>query len=437
MRCARPQRVSPTSDSGMDFDDTPEEAAFRSEARAWLEQHATPRGEGVARAEVAPASHAAETERVAAAKQWQSTLAAHGWAGITWPIEYGGRGGTPLQQRIFVQEQARFEVPPGIFAQSIGMAGPTLIAHGTDEQRERFLAPMLSGEELWCQLFSEPGAGSDLASLATRAERDGDEFVVNGQKVWTSGAHYADWGMLLTRTDSSVPKHRGISYLLLDMRTPGIEIRPIRQITGSAHFNEVFLTDVRVPVSRLVGQVGGGWGVALTTLANERTYIARDRGDPFPALLAFAERFGRRCEPLVRQELAAVYTRICIMKYLSWRSQTAQSQGRPPGPETSVAKLAMSAHLERLGSLGVSLAGPAGTLLPDDDLDVQTWGLQLLNQWSSRIGGGTEQVQRNIVAERVLGLPADLRVDKTVPFRELRTGAMRVNVGGTPADASQ
>jgi alkylation response protein AidB-like acyl-CoA dehydrogenase len=405
----------------VDFDDTPEEAAFRAEARTWLERHARPATELPRRRGLTDAYSEEEARHVKRAKEWQAVLAEHGWAGICWPREYGGRGGTPLQERIFLQEQAHFDVASGVFAQGIGMAGPTIIAHGTDEQKARFLPPMLRGEEVWCQLFSEPGAGSDLAGLATRAVRDGDEFVVNGQKVWTSSAHYCDWGILLARTNPDAPKHRGITYFLLDMRTPGVEVRPIRQITGTAHFNEVFFTDVRIPAHNVLGAVDGGWAVARTTLANERSLIAGGGGAAgFGELVRFARRFGRTDDPLMRQRLAEAYTRINLLKYLGWRAQTARSQGRPPGPESSVAKLGYSAHLAALGDLGVAIAGAHGALLPADDDELHAWGQRLLGQWSARIGGGTDQIQRNVIAERVLGLPGDVRVDKDVPYRDLR-----------------
>ncbi|HUF99814.1 MAG TPA: acyl-CoA dehydrogenase family protein [Ilumatobacter sp.] len=404
----------------MDFDDTPEEAAYRAEARSWLERHAQPLTDAPRpRPGMSDAFSEAEKVKVIKAKAWQATLADHGWAGITWPTEYGGRGGTSLQQRVFLQEQAKFDVPAGVFAQSIGMAGPTIIAHGTPEQKERFLRPMLRGDELWCQLFSEPGAGSDLAGLTTKAVRDGDEFMVSGQKVWTSSAHYSDWGILLARTDFDAPKHRGITYFLVDMKTPGIDIRPIKQITGTAHFNEVFLTDVRIPADGVVGTVNNGWGPAMTTLTAERTLIAGNTNDTFADLVRLARRFERLGEPTVRQELADTYIRLNILKYLGWRSQTRLSHGKPPGPESSVAKLGYSAHLERLGNLGVAISGASGMLLPTDDEEVHAWGQQLLGQWSARIGGGTDQVQRNIMGERVLGLPGDIRVDKNVAFSDL------------------
>ena len=252
----------------MDFDDSPEEAAFRAEAHAWLSQHAAPRSaETAPPATLTDAFSEEERDHVRRSKEWQATLYDGGWAGITWPKEYGGRGGTPLQAVIFAQEQARFDVPGSIFAQGIGMAGPALIAHGSEWQKDRYLPPMLRGDEVWCQLFSEPGAGSDLASLTTQAVRDDGGWIVNGQKVWTSMAKDADWGILLARTDPDAQKHDGISYFMLDMKTPGIDIRPLRELTGEAWFNEVFFNDVFIPDDCLVGAVNDGWRAARTTLA--------------------------------------------------------------------------------------------------------------------------------------------------------------------------
>jgi alkylation response protein AidB-like acyl-CoA dehydrogenase len=395
----------------MDFDDTPAEAAFRAEARAWLADHAKLRTpDTVRQSGLTDANSAEEIDHVRRAKEWQGTLQRSGWAGITWPVQYGGRGGNAIQQVIFDQEQSRFAVPGTIFAQGIGMAGPTLMAHGDDEQRRRYLPAMLRGEEVWCQLFSEPGAGSDLAGLNTRAVRDGDEFVVNGQKVWTSSAHYADFGILLARTDPDAAKHRGITYFLLDMRTSGIEVRPLRQITGAAHFNEVFLTDVRIPAANVVGPLNGGWAVTMTTLTSERTLIGSGGGDLFADLCRLARNARRQADPLVRQELAAAYTRIQLIKYLGWRVQTALSQGRQPGPESSVAKLAYSGHLAATGDLAMEIQGARGTLLEQTDAHAMFWSMHFLGQWSSRFGGGTDQVQRNIIGERVLGLPREPKV---------------------------
>ena len=403
----------------MDFDDTAEEAAFRQQAYAWLSEHATLKSGITEASAMTDAFSDAEVAHVKASKEWQSILFENGWAGITWPTEAGGRGGNSVQQMIFNQEQSKFDVPQSIFAQGIGMAGPTLIRHGTPEQKARFLPPMLRGDELWCQLFSEPGAGSDLAALSTRAEPDGDEYVVNGQKVWTSSAHYSDWGILLTRTNFEVPKHQGITYFLVDMRSAGIEVRPLRQITGAAHFNEVFLTDLRIPAANIVGDVDRGWGVTMTTLTAERTLIGTGGSNPVDDLIALAGRFGVRDDPVVRQRIAETYERMQMLKFMGWRVQTAVSRGEQPGPESSVLKLAYTRQLSKLGDLGLSIAGAAGMLNDSNDTAVHNWTSTFLNQWASRIGGGTDEVQRNIVGERVLGLPGDPRVDKDVPFRSL------------------
>jgi alkylation response protein AidB-like acyl-CoA dehydrogenase len=407
----------------MDFDDTPQEAAFRGEAHEWLGRHAQLKNpETPTFARVGYPDLESELLHVKESKAWQRTLYDGGWAGITWPKEFGGRGGTPVQAMIFAQEQARFDVPSSVFAQGIGMAGPTIMAHGTKEQQDRFLRPMLRGDEIWCQLFSEPGAGSDLANLSTRAERDGDEFVVNGQKVWTSSAHFSDWGILLARTDFDAPKHKGITYFLVDIKTPGIEIRPLRQATGASHFNEVFLTDVRIPASNVVGPVNDGWRVTVTTLSNERMLIggASAAGDAFGDLARMAAAHGRTDDPLARQGIAEAFVRWQLLKYLGWRVQTAISKGQQPGPESSVLKLALSRHLTSTGDLVMALLGPEGMLFDYHDMRGGRWQLQFIGQWASKFGGGTEQVQRNVIAERVLGLPGEPRVDKDVPFASSR-----------------
>jgi alkylation response protein AidB-like acyl-CoA dehydrogenase len=402
----------------MDFDDTPEEAAFRAQARTWLEGHAPPLvHDGTRRS---PWGSGDEDGHVRRCKDWQRTLFDGGWAGITWPEEYGGRGATATQAAIFAQEQSHFDVSSGVFAVGIGMVGPTLMGHGTPEQKERFLGPLLRGEEVWCQLFSEPGAGSDLAGLSTRAVRDGDEWVVNGQKVWNSGAHFSDWGILLTRSDPSQPKHRGITYFLVDMRTPGIDVRPLRQITGEAHFNEVFLSDVRIPAANVVGDVDNGWRVAQTTLANERTLIGGGGGGGgFEDLAGLARQTGGAGNATLRQELAAAYTRYQLVRYLGYRIQTALSRGEAPGPESSVVKLLVSQHQSRTADLVAALQGTAATLGGGDATAGGFWHSFFLNQFASRIGGGTDQIQRNIIGERVLGLPREPSVDRDVPFSEL------------------
>jgi alkylation response protein AidB-like acyl-CoA dehydrogenase len=403
----------------VDIDDTPEEAAFRAEARAWLDGHAIPQGH--------PDDFSAglwtdaydEDTYIARCRDWQRTLFEGGWAGITWPKAHGGRGGKPIEQVIFNQEQARYGVSNGAFMISIGMAGPTILAHGTDEQRDRFLAPMLRGDELWCQLFSEPGAGSDLANLATRAARDGDEWVVNGQKVWTSSPDRARWGMLLARTDADVPKHRGISYFLLDMATAGIDVRPLRQMTGESHFSEVFLDDVRIPAANLLGGEGEGWRVAQTTLNSERSSIAGGVGATPAALVDLARRLGATTDPLGRQRLVDTYIRFELLRFLRYRNQTALSQGRRPGAEASVMKLAYARYMKALTEAAVDLQGAHGLLASTDGPGGTMWLRRFLHSPSLRIAGGSDQVQANIVGERALGLPAEPRDDKDVPYREL------------------
>ena len=403
----------------MDFDDTPDEAAFRRDAHEWLAGHAKPKRDEAELNGMSAISPEAELAHVRESKAWQHVLYDNGWAGITWPKEFGGRGGSTIQSMIFAQEQAKFDVPSSVFAQAIGMAGPTLIQHGTPAQQQRFLPAMLCGDEVWCQLFSEPGAGSDLAALSTKAVLDGDEFVVTGQKVWTSSAHFSDWGILLARTDIDVPKHQGITYFLVDMRSPGIEIRPLRQLTGSAHFNEVFLTDVRIPKDNVVGDVNRGWGVTMTTLVSERTMIGSGTSNPVHDLLRLADRFGGRDDANVRQELAATYIRMRLLQFTGWRVQTAISRGEAAGPESSVLKLAHTRQLTQIANISLAIAGASAMLSDPDDIEVYSWVQGFLSQWASKIGGGTDEVQRNIVAERVLGLPGDPRVDKNVPFRSL------------------
>jgi alkylation response protein AidB-like acyl-CoA dehydrogenase len=399
----------------MDFEDSPEDAAFRAEVREWLAANAKPRS--------GPGDWSRNSEHpdyVENCKRWQHTMYEGGWGAITWPVAYGGKGLSGWHQSMFNQEAAAYDVSTGAFAVGIGMCGPTLIAHGTEEQKQRFLPAMIRGEEVWCQLFSEPEAGSDLAGLKTRAIRDGDEFVVNGQKVWNSGAHHSDWGILVTRTDPDAPKHKGITYFLVDMRTPGIEVRPLVQITGHAHFNEVFLTDVRIPAENVVGDVNAGWGVTHTTLANERTLIGgSSHGTTTAQLLELARQCGRDQDPIIRQEIAKAHTRIQVMRYMNLQVQTASSQGKLPGPGASALKLFISQHQSLTGDLVMSLLGTAGMLAKDDAIDQGHWQMAFLNQWSSKIGGGTDQIQRNTIGERVLGLPAEPRVDKDVPFKDL------------------
>jgi alkylation response protein AidB-like acyl-CoA dehydrogenase len=403
----------------VNFDESPEEAAFRADVRAWL---AVASDTDAARG-LRGGTPSLDTEWVARAKPWQAHLADSGWAGITWPTDSGGRGGTPSQQAIFLEEAGRLGLAPNAFAVGVAMAGPTIIAHGTDEQRRRFLPPMQRGDEVWCQLFSEPGAGSDLAGLSTRAVRDGDEWVVNGQKVWTSGAHYSDLGILLARTDPDQPKHRGITFFLVDMGSPGIEVRPLRQMTGASHFSEVFLTDVRIPHRRILGELNGGWAVAMTTLANERTMMGGGSSGPVAAdLIELARGASRAADPVVRQGLAASWSRAQLMTYLGHRSRTRANQGLPPGPEASVRKVFAAWNLKRNGELALDVQGAAGMLVDEDAPEGGRWQQSFLSAPSIRIAGGSDEIQRNVMGERVLGLPAEPRVDKALPFRALPSG---------------
>ncbi len=398
----------------MDFDDSPEESAFRREARSWLAANARRKEPGQL-----PTSRSFsdfDDVFVAEGRAWQRRLFDGGWAGIAWPSEYGGRGGTVVQSMIFRQEEAEFDVTSGLFAVAIGMAGPVIIAHGSDDQRARHLLPMLRGDKVWCQLFSEPGAGSDLASLVTRAEPDGDEWVVNGQKVWSSGAHHADMGILLARTDPDVPKHRGITFFLVDMASPGIDVRPLRQMTGGATFNEVFLTDVRVPAANVVGGVNGGWRATVTTLANERSLGGA--ASALPQVLALARRCGATDEPLVRQQLAGCFARDQIIRYLGLRVRTALGSGGP-APETSIVKLLHTQLAVELADLTLSIEGLGGALAGQHAPDAGHWQHQFLTAPSLRIAAGSDEVQRTVIGERVLGLPAEARTDRDVPFRDL------------------
>ncbi len=400
----------------MHIGDTPEEAAFRAEARAWLDQQASRRESGDAQVAAPAGGLAAHIQRC---RDWQRVLADHGWAGITWPTEYGGRGASSIQAAIFGEEQANYDVSVGAFAVSIGMVGPTLIAHGSPEQKERHLARILRGDEVWCQLFSEPGAGSDLAALATRAELHGDHYVVNGQKVWTSFGQFAEYGILLARTDPSVRKHAGITYFIVDMSSPGIEVRPITQITGIKHFNETFLTDVRIPVENIVGEVNGGWAVAQTTLTSERGVIGSGGGWTVAQLIDLAQRYGKADDPAVRQSLVKAHCREETMKYMRYRMRTAMSQRKMPGLEMLVLKLAVAQHWARSGDVAMQILGAAGTLAGEDAAENDAWGQQFLGQYSIRIGGGTDEIQHNIIAERGLGLPREPDPDKGLPWQAL------------------
>jgi acyl-CoA dehydrogenase len=374
---------------------------FRADAVAWLEAHAP-----AMRKRLDAASNA--TEHFEAGRSWQRELFDGNWAGITYPREYGGRGGTPAQAATFAREQARFSVSAGFIASTVGMVGPVLLRFGDDEQRARYLRPLLRADETWCQLFSEPAAGSDLANLATRAMREGDEFVVNGQKVWTSNAHLCDYAILLARTNVDVPKHRGITFFVLDLHSPGIEVRPLRQITGAAHFNEVFLTDVRVPAANIVGELDHGWAVARTVLSHEASVIgggnAAARG--YAQLAALAREVARQDDPMVRQALARAYTGEAVLRYLRLRLEARVAI------DPSVLKVLWAEARRDRAAAGVAILGAAGAL-------DGPWPYDLLEHYSGTIGGGTSEIHRTMIGERALGLPPEPRVDRDVSYRAL------------------
>ena len=409
----------------MDFNDTPEEAAYRAEVRAWLDKNATRRSKEASRAN-APAQLEDVLKR---SKEWQAKKADAGYACITWPKEWGGGGGTSIQNVIYSQEESNYDVPGGVFAIGLGMCIPTLMTWGPDDAKQRYVGPAVRGEEIWCQLFSEPAGGSDLAGLRTRAEQDGDDWVINGQKVWTSGAHYSDYGIVVTRTDPNVPKHKGLTMFYIDMKSPGIEVRPIKQMSGEANFNEVFFTDVRVPDSQRLGGVGEGWKVSLTTLMNERLAVGGGMGaGDYGELLDLARNTELEDGPAinngsVREKIADWYVQSQGLKYTRFRTLTALSKGETPGPESSIGKIVSAPKMQDLASFAMDLQSLGG-IMRDRDRSPLSGGFQ--DQWFGaagyRIAGGTDEILRNIVAERVLGLPQDIRVDKKVPFNELPRG---------------
>jgi alkylation response protein AidB-like acyl-CoA dehydrogenase len=389
----------------MDFRDSPEEAKFRAELRAWLEDN-IPEGYKE-RGDVAGRGD----EEIS--REWSKKLYEAGYSGLTWPKEFGGAGAPYTHQAIFLEESARAETPDHIGVIGLGMAGPTIIAHGTDEQKKAHLSKILSGEEVWCQGFSEPGSGSDLASLRTKGELDGDSFVVNGQKVWSSFAHIADYCILLVRTDPDAPKHQGITYLLVDMHSPGVEVRPLKQITGDPEFNEIFFTDARVPVANVIGEVNQGWSVAMTTLLHERGTLGFALTARLEVLvrklLALAKQTsvnGHTAaeDPVFRDRLVQQWIDLQGLRFTNYRALTGLVKTGVPGPEGSIAKLHWSESNQRLSKLALDILGP-GSQLDADGPGNGFWQYQQLRSRGNTIEAGTSEVLRNIISERVLGLP--------------------------------
>ncbi len=407
---------------------------FRTEATEFLRSNAAEKaperrfvwGEGSDKvATFEERDRATESELLAEAQKFRAKRFDAGLGWITGPEEFGGRSLPAAYQREYDSLEGRYDVPSqAFFLIGLGMVAPTILAHGSDPAKERYLRSLYRGDIVACQLFSEPGAGSDLASLQTRAERDGDEWVITGQKVWTSGAQYSDIGEIIARSDPDLPKHKGLTGFLVDMRAPGVEVRPLRQMTGGASFNEVFFTEVRVPDDHRLGEVNNGWAVALTTLMNERAAIGAGGGGGTGLLtraIEMAKAFGATDDPLVRQRLADLIVRSRVAQYTNQRALDKIRAGQTPGPELSIAKLAGT-------QLSVALSEfVAGVLGPKLVADSGEWGTYAWNQFvlgtpAMRIAGGSDEVMRNIVGERVLGLPKEPGIDTTSPFRDLKVG---------------
>ena len=411
----------------MNFSDTPDEARFRAEARAWLDANAARRLPGDPPPDVF--GEQVDATSLGEARVWQRCKAEGGWACLTWPAAYGGRDATPMEAVIWAQEEARYRTPPNVFSVGVGFCGPTILAHGTDAQRERWIPPLVRGEEIWCQLFSEPSAGSDLAGLRSTAVRDGDDWIVNGQKIWTTAAQIADWAILLARSDATLSKHAGLTFFVVDARSPGIEIRPITQINGGRGFNEVFLNDVRIPDANRISEVGNGWAVAMTTLMHERASVPPEAGFDVDELVALSRSTfvdGRPAieNAAVRQRLAEFSTRARAVALTGTRILSALSQGRSPGPEASLGKLVGGTLGQEIAAFAMDLQAELGASQdPAASPQAAEWQERYLAIPTMRLAGGTDEILRNVIAERVLGLPPEIRIDKGVPFRDLRTGS--------------
>ena len=404
----------------MDFEDTREEAEFRAEVRGWLAEQAV---------EYDLSQHGDLTmdQQLALGRAFQARKANKGYAKVTWPRELGGMGGTPMQAVIYDQEEGQYDFPTVFFGISVGMPIPVMRRFASEEQQHRYLIPALRGEEIWCQLFSEPAAGSDLGGIRLRALRDGDDWVLNGQKIWTSWAHISDYGVIITRTDPSVPKHRGMTYFFVDMKASGVEVRPIQQAAGGGEFCEVFFTDVRIPDASRLGEINGGWQVAIATLMEERFAVTEASGGG--ASLEDTVRFLRRefddgesglDDPRVRDKIADWYVAESGINNFYARLLTGLSQGQLPGPEAALSKLVIARKLQTQSACIMDACGPAGAIYPDHPISRTTDSrMAWLEAAGYRIAGGTDEILRNTIAERVLGMPGDIWVDKNIPFEEL------------------
>ncbi len=401
----------------MDFNDTTEQANFRKQCRSWLEENAKYKSGN------SKPNDFANKDALKEAKLWQKKKYDAGWAMLHWPKEYGGIGASAIERIIWSNEESKFDVPKGIFEIGLGMCGPVMMEYATDEQKERYLPPMAEGKEIWCQLFSEPSAGSDVAGLRSKAVQDGDKWIINGQKVWTSGAHFSDFGILVVRHDPSVEKHKGMTFFFVDMKSPGIEIKPIKQITGSSSFNEVYFNDVEIPDSQRLGAIGDGWKVAITTLMNERLAVGDANGADVEDAFKWAKIQDDNGEPLLnnraaRESIADWYCEASGLKNTKLRTMSALSKGQTPGPEASITKIVSAGKLQDIGNFGIDSLDMAG-MLKTEDLDIKSFHNAWLGAPGLRIAGGTDEILKNVIAERVLGLPQDPRADKGVAFKDI------------------
>jgi len=411
---------------------------FEKEARDFLDANATRKeaekkfvwGEGSDKvAMFEEKDREVERRDVAAACEWRRTKFDAGFGWITGPVGYGGRGLPNAYDRLWNSLEGQYQVPnQGAFTIGLGMVAPTILAHGSDAAKDQYLKAMYRGDIVGCQLFSEPGAGSDLASLQTKAERDGDEWVITGQKVWTTGAQYSDIGEIIARTDADLPKHKGLTGFIVDMHAPGVEVRPLRQMTGGASFNEVFFTEVRVSDDHRLGDVNNGWNVALTTLMNERAAIGAGGGgggiNLFGRVVEMVKFYGLDADPVIRNELADLIVHQKVAGYNNQRAMDKIKAGQMPGPEMSIAKLAGTLNMRRLGDFVSKVLGPK--LIADSgEWGTYAWSQLILGTPGGRIAGGSDEVMRNIVGERVLGLPKDAGIDSTSPFKDLKVGTQK------------
>jgi alkylation response protein AidB-like acyl-CoA dehydrogenase len=399
----------------VDLDDTQDQAAYRAQVRAWLDEH-----KSEAPIVSGPDAIQDESEIIAARRTWQGKLAEGGLAGVTWPKDFGGQGLGPIEQVICNQEIAKVKVPGILDAIGVGMLGPTIIAHGTDEQKTRYLGPMLHGDEVWCQLFSEPAAGSDLAAVQARARlQDDGSWKLSGQKVWTTNAQFASYGLLLARTDADVPKHKGLTMFIVPIDAPGVTVRGLRQISGEAEFNEVFFDDVAIDADAVVGGVGNGWGTALTTLMFERVTIGLGsegmgyNSNRFAQAIA-ADADARR-DHEVRHTLGEIASELLAVRFTGYRTLSALQKGQVPGPESGLAKITIVSGAIKAGDLIADVLGP-DALAEDGE-----WAYMISFLPGLKSAGGTEEILRNTIGERVLGLPPAPRLDKGIPFSELRS----------------